>query len=185
MTDRVVASRYAQALVGLVSDLKELDRFDEDIEFIKDLLNKDDVFRKFFLSPRVLPKNKKDLIKNVFSDKLSPEVINMLLLIIDKHRENIIFEFAQRFDELSDELRGVETGKVITAVPIEDENFNLLEQKVQKFSGRKITLLREVDPAIIGGVILWLGNKVIDGSIRYRLETLKKDLLELKTSLQH
>ena len=183
MTDRVVADRYAQALVGMVSNIEELDRIDNEIQAISDLLISDDTFRRFFLSPRVLPGVKKDLIKKIFSERVSSDVLNMILLIIDKHRENIVSEIARRFSELADELRGVESGTVITAIPMVDEDFKLLETTVQKFSKRRITLNQEVDPDLIGGIVLWLGDHVIDGSIKHRLETIRRDLLEIKTHM--
>jgi F-type H+-transporting ATPase subunit delta len=183
LTDRVIADRYAQALVGLVSDLKELDRINSEIELISNLLEIDNSFRKFFLSPRILPGIKKELFQNVFKDRVSDDVLNLFLLIIDKHREGIFSELAKRFKTLADQIRGVETGTVITAVPIQDDEFQALENAVQKFSRRRITLIKEVDPGIIGGVVLWLGDHVIDGSIRYRLETIKRNLLEIKTHM--
>ncbi|MFH1514680.1 MAG: ATP synthase F1 subunit delta [bacterium] len=183
MTDRVVADRYAQAIVGLVSDVKELDVIDAEINLISDLLEQDETFRRFFLSPRVLPRVKKEFIRKVFLGKISTNILNMLLLIIDKHREKIVPGISDRFSTLANELRGVESGTVITAVPLRDDEFEMLQKKVQKFSQREITLHREVDPSLIGGVVLWLGDHVIDGSIRFRLESIKRRLLEVKTHL--
>ena len=167
----------------MVSNLNELDRIDTEINLVGKLIETDDTFRRFFLSPRVPQSDKKALIKKVFSDLICSDVLNLILLIIDKHRENITAKIANRFSELAAELKGVEAGTVITAVKMHDDEFKLLEAKVQKFSGRKITLEREVDPSLIGGIVLWLGNHVIDGSIRYRLDSIRRDLLEVKTHL--
>lgn len=183
MTDSVVADRYAQALVGTISDLNELDRIDAEINLVGKLLETDVTFKRFFLSPRVPQSDKKALIRKVFSELICADVLHLIYLIIDKHRENITTKIAKRFSALADELKGVEAGTVITAVEMHDDEFKLLEAKVQKFSGRKITLEREVDPSLIGGIILWLGNHVIDGSIRYRLDCIRRDLLEVKTHL--
>ena len=183
MSDRVIADRYAQALVGMISDLKELDRIDAELTLFSNLFKTDERFRRFFLSPRVLTEKKKEFIRLIFRDQFSKEVINLILLIIDKHRENLALDITQRFDKLADEVRGVESGTVITAVPLHNDDFTLLEDRIQMFSKRRITLVQKVDPDIIGGVILSLGNHVIDGSIRYRLEMVRRDLLSLKSRM--
>jgi F-type H+-transporting ATPase subunit delta len=179
----VIADRYAQALVGMISDLKELDRIDAELTLFSNLFKTDDRFRRFFLSPRVLTEKKKEFIRLIFKDQFSKEVINLILLIIDKHRENLALDITQRFDNLADEVRGVESGTVITAVPLHKDDFTLLEDRIQIFSKRRITLVQKVDPSIIGGVVLWLGNHVVDGSIRYRLEMVRRDLLALKSHM--
>lgn len=181
MSNSVVADRYAQALVGMISDMSELDRIDSEINLISQIIETDDTFKRFFLSPRVPQADKKALMKSVFSDKISSDVLNLILLIIDKHRENIVTLIAKRFSALANNLRGVEAGTVITAVPMTDTEFKMLSATVQKFSGRKITLERKIDPSLIGGVVLWLGNHVIDGSISHRLDSIKRKLLEVKS----
>ena len=183
MTNSVVADRYAQALVGMISDLKELDKMDAEINFVGQVIETDDSFRRFFLSPRVPQADKKALVTSVFADKISSDLLHLILLIIDKHREKITSLIAKRFSALANELRGVQTGTVITAVPMNDVEFKMLEASVQKFSGRKITLERKIDPSLIGGVVLWLGNHVVDGSIQYKLDSIKSRLLEVKTHL--
>ena len=150
---------------------------------VSHIIQTDDSFRRFFLSPRVPQSDKKALIKKVFADRISNDVLNLILLIIDKHRENITTLIAKRFSDHANALRGVEAGTVITAVEMSESDFKMLQKKVQRFSGRNITLKREIDPALIGGIVLWLGNHVIDGSIRHRLDDIKRHLLKGKTHL--
>jgi len=183
LTNRIVAERYARALISTISSLAEIDRISNDLNQLVQIVQHDDVFRKFFLSPRVTPSTKKDLIRKTIGDRISKNVTNLVLILIDKHRENMLIDVLERFQVLADELRGVESGTVITAIPMDDRDFNLLEETVQRFSGRQITLKREIDQSLIGGVVLWLGNHVIDGSIRYRLETIRRRLMELKPQL--
>ena len=183
MTDKIVADRYAKALVDTTTDLSQIDRLYRETAHVAQMIEKDESLRKFLLSPLVVPSVKKEIVKKAFEGSISKELMNLIFLIIDKHREAIITDVFTRFDQLAQELRGVETGTVISAVPINEDDFNLLEEKVQKFSRRRITLKREVDPSIIGGVVLWLGDHVIDGSVKNRLETIRRNLLELKPQL--
>jgi F-type H+-transporting ATPase subunit delta len=184
LASTIIAERYAHALIEMMANLAEIDRASNDLTSVIKIIESDDKFRKFFLSPRIMPASKKELVGKVLAGRVSKSVTNLIFIMIDKHRENIIFDVFEQFKHLANEIRGVETGTVITAVPMDDRDFKLLEEKVQRFSGRRVTLSSQVDPSIIGGVVLWLGNHVIDGSIRHRLDTIRRNLMELKPQLQ-
>lgn len=106
-------------------------------------------------------------------------MLNLILLLIDKNRGGMVVDVANRFSQLADELRGVENGALTTAVPIPDELFQRLEAAVQRFSLHKIILDRKVDPSIVGGAIVKLGNLVIDGSIRHRLSRFREEMMKV------
>lgn len=180
MTNKIVTDRYAQALIDTMTDLNQIDKLHHETNYVSQIIEKDESLRKILLSPRVIPSVKKDIIKKAFEGSISNILMNLIFLMIDKRRENLIVDVFKRFDQLAEEIRGVEAGTVITAIPMSDDDFQLLQEKVQKFSKRRITLQREIDPSIIGGVILWLGNHVIDGSVKNRLETIRRNLTELK-----
>jgi len=167
-----------------MTSLAEIDRAGNDLRFIVKIVEGDDRFQKFFLSPRIMPSTKKELIGKILTGKVLKSVINLVYIMIDKHRENMLVDVFERFKQLADEIRGVESGTIITAVPMDERDFQLLEERIQRFSGRRVTLNREIDPSIIGGVVLWLGHHVIDGSIQHRLDVIRRRLLDLKPQLQ-
>jgi len=176
--NQIVADRYARALLQLVGgDSTSLDQIDDELDMLGELLGSDPKFAAFLQNPRILPEEKKGVIRKVFGTRLSPRTLNLILLLIDKHREADLLGIAQRFSHLADLKRGVEEAEVITAVPLPEGQLRRLEAQVQRFSDHKITLRATVDPAILGGVVLRLGNRVIDGSLAYRLDQIRRSLM--------
>ncbi len=179
MLDKVIADRYARALVGLAPTPDLLDKFDDELDAIVEFNRRDPSLVKFLAHPKVEATKKKELVRKALGQYLSPYVLNLILLMIDKKRGGLIVDVARRFSQLADEMRGVEIGMLTTAVPIPDEIFARLEAKIQRFSMHKIVLERHVEPAIIGGAIVKLGNLVLDGSIRHRLRRFREEMLKI------
>lgn len=173
----IVGERYAQALLALAGpDSGELDRLDDDLDALGEILATTPSLGAFLENPRILTADKKALVTKVFGDRVSPRILNLMQILIDKHREKELAGIAMRFSQLADERRGVEEAEVITAVPLPAAKFEALTQQVQRFSTHNVRLVQTVDPAILGGVILRLGNRIIDGSVRSTLQDLKRTL---------
>lgn len=174
---QIVADRYAQALMQLTGNqLPELNRLDDDLDALALLLEQQPKLAAFLENPHILPADKKGVIQRVFGERVHPWVLNLILLLIDKHRERELTGIAHRFSRLADERRGVEEAVVITAVPLPAGQLEKLTAQVQRFSRHEVKLVTQVDPSILGGVILRLGNRIIDGSVRHRLQELKRTL---------
>jgi F-type H+-transporting ATPase subunit delta len=169
MLTKGIADRYARALLALASTTEELDLFDSQLEQIVELDEKDESLVRFLTHPKVEKLKKKDLVSKVLGPYLSRYVLSMVLLVIDKNRGHLLVDVAKRFNQIADEVRGVEKGTVISAIQLPDDLFQRLERKIQRFSDRNIILQQELDPAIIGGVIVKLGNHIFDGSVRAKL----------------
>lgn len=177
MSDQIVADRYATALMGLVGpDSATLDRIDDDLDAIGEILATTPSLSAFLENPRIAAADKKGLVQRVFGERVTPAVLQLMLLLIDKHRERELRGIADRFSRMADERRGVEEAEVISAVPLPPEQLQRLTAEVQRFSSHEVRLKTTIDPSILGGVILRLGNRIIDGSVRHRLQELKRTL---------
>ena len=173
----IVADRYAKALLTILGeDQTQLDQIDDELDMVGRLLVEDPRFADFLANPRITPGDKKAVVKKAFAAQLSPKTLNLMLLLIDKHRETDLLDIAARFSHLADLKRGVEKAEVISAVPLPADQLAKLTAEVQRFSRHNVQLIPTVDPDIIGGVILKLGDRVIDGSIRFRLQELRRTL---------
>ncbi len=179
MLDKGIGDRYAKALMSLSTNRAELDLFDDQLDAIIELNRRDPSLHRFLSHPKVTKENKKALVRDVFGGKVSPHVLNLILLMIDKNRGMFLISAAQRFSQLADEMRGVEKGTVSTAVPLADDLFKRLEAEVQKQSLHQIILERKVDPGLIGGAVVKLGNLVFDGSVRYKLQEFRADMMKV------
>jgi len=173
----IVADRYATALMGLVgADVAVLNQLDDDLDALGEILATNPKLGAFLENPRIKGADKAALVTKVFGGQVSPRVLHTMLLLIDKHREYELASIASRFSQLADERRGVERAEVITAVELPAAQLAKLTEQVQRFSEHRVTLVATVDPTILGGVILRLGNRIIDGSVRNTLSELKRTL---------
>ena len=170
MLTKGIADRYTKALLELASSTEEVDLFANQLDRIVELDEKDKTLIRFLSHPKVDAVKKKDLVKKVLGPYLSRYVLSTILLMIDNKRGYLVIEAAKRFSQIADEVRGVEKGTVITAVRLPDDLFKRIDEDIQRFSERNIVLQQELDPSMIGGVIIKLGNHIYDGSVRAKLQ---------------
>jgi len=180
MLDKGIADRYARALAAVATSREAVDKFDAELDAIIAFDQRDPSLLKFLSHPKIEIPKKKEVVRQTLGPYCSTPVLSLLLLMIDKKRGGLIIEAARRFSQLADEIRGVEKGVLITAVPISDDLFTRLQSNVQRHSQRKIILERKIDGSIIGGAIVKLGNLVIDGSIRHRLQHFREEMLKVR-----
>jgi F-type H+-transporting ATPase subunit delta len=103
-------------------------------------------------------------------------VVNFLSLLADKERLAIVLEVSAYYRTLLDEAEGVLRGQLVTAYTLSDQRQDQIKAKLEKQSGKKLVLSFGVDPAILGGVLLKVGDKVLDASLRAQLEILKEQI---------
>jgi len=178
MRDRKVATRYAEALlesaraVGAVDGVAE--SFVGVLETVKDNMS----LRVFMDSPQVRTEEKKELLQKVFGGNIEPVLLNFFFLLIDKNRIENTRDIGEVFAELVETERGIVRAQVVTAIPLPDDLSAALEGKLAVVTGKKIVLETKTDPAVIGGVCVTLGDKVLDGTVRTNLDLLGKTLGE-------
>lgn len=176
MINKAVARRYAHAFFVLVQEKNLLDRAEEDLKLIAAGV-KGNQQLKDVLAHRLIPaEEKKELAKAIFGAGVLPETLNFLGLTIDKRRELYWEEIAEEFAKLADGVRNLSTAQVISAVEMTKEDLTELERKLAKVTGKNIKVNVTVDPAILGGLIVKIGDEVMDGSVQKRLELLKNNL---------
>lgn len=176
MRDRKVASRYAEALLLTALDHGVLDEVAESFAAVLEAVRGHQELRIFMDSPQVRTEEKKELIESVFGDGIEPVLKNFFYLLLDKNRIENTRDIGEVFAELYEEHKGVGHAHVVTAVPLADDLAARLEKVLAGYTGRTIILDRKVDPGVIGGVRVTLGDKVLDGTVRTNLDLLAKSL---------
>jgi len=177
MFAKVVADRYARAVLQSCPDLKTIDRVDIELSLLEETYCKSPETRAFFLNPKIPPKIKIQILEKALGDKVSDIILNLLKLLIEKHRQDIIPDISQRYNELTDNVRGVEKAVIVVATQLPVEIEDQLKKAVQRFSTRQVEVDVIIDPRIIGGVQVRLGDKVIDGSLSRRFEEIRRTML--------
>jgi len=167
----LVEKRYAEALLELSEN--NIESIRQELEDIVGIFNSDKDFRSFLLDPRIKADNKQTAIRNIFTDKLSKNMLNFVLLLITKHRMESIPEIYVQLIHLINEKLNVLDMKIVTAEPLDEQQlYNIKEKFRNKYSASEVKTTQIVDSSLIGGIKVIIGDKVYDGSIKGRIESL-------------
>ncbi|MGB9627530.1 MAG: ATP synthase F1 subunit delta [Thermodesulfobacteriota bacterium] len=168
--------RYAQAAFELALERNELEQWQEALEKILKISTDEEVMA-LLESPRLPFETKKELLLRRLGE-IHPLAMNLTLLLIHKGMLRLMEDIYHQYLALLDAHRGVERARVFTAIPLGPEEKDSISMGLGKLMERKVIIEDKVDPSIIGGFIARVGDLLIDGSIRQRLESLKKSLVE-------
>jgi F-type H+-transporting ATPase subunit delta len=177
MSDESIARRYAAALFGLAQKTGTVNTVDTDLTMVTDAYRTARQFRAILSDPNLAEGIKKTALNGVFKSRVSPTTLTFLNLLIDKRRVTLLPEIQQEFDRLALEVQNVARATAITAVALKPAEVKSLTTSLEARTGKKIELVTEVDPAVLGGVLVRIGDNVIDGTVRGNLERLRARLL--------
>lgn len=166
--------RHAQAVFQLALERNEVDRWKSDLDTIASILS-DPRIMPVLEDPKIHFSEKQQLINNLLPefDRLA---LNFAYFMVDKQRLAILKQVVAEYEKMANAYQGLEYARVTTAVPLDKEEQEKLSQQLAAVTGKRILLTTEVDPSIIGGFIARVGDKLIDGSIRAKLQALKQKL---------
>ncbi len=167
--------RYAQAAFELALEKNELESWQQGLRKIADLA-KDEEIMALLQNPRLpFPAKKTHLEKRL--GEINPLVFNLALLLVSKGILRRGGDILQQYNALLDAHHGIERAKVTAALPLVDQESEAISRRLGEIVEHKVVIDAQVDPSIIGGFIARVGDTLIDGSIRQRLETLRKSLV--------
>lgn len=171
-----LATKYARAIFELAQEEKKLDDYDKDLNKIQaDVFSLPDAV-KFFQNPLIPHQAKKDLLTKAFKGEVSGDIMNFLMLLVDKNRIGIFNEIYEIFTGLKNQEQGILVADVVMAFPLSKTQENQLTKKLATITGKKIQIRKHEDKSILGGLIVTIGDKRIDGSAAGRLRNLKSTL---------
>lgn len=174
MARRLHARRYAQAIFEIGLKSQELDRWQTELRQVASLREVAEVL-ELLHSPKIRFEEKVKLLKEILPD-ISPTTLNLVYLLVARGRLGMIGEIAAEYEALLNSYRGIEQAEVITAIPLSEEDKLRLKERLKSLIGKEIILKTDVDPGLIGGVVVRVGYKLIDGSTQSQLTELKKGL---------
>jgi F-type H+-transporting ATPase subunit delta len=172
MSQRTVSRRYASALYQEADASGVLDAIDEDVLLLRTSLNDTREFRRVFESP-VIPREKKgEVLQALLEERVEPLTLQFLRLLIEKDRESLAKPILDEYQALRDEHRGIVDAKATVAQPLADEDRAVLVETLEEKTGMTVRLHVEKEPALIGGLVVRIGDRVFDGSVRSQLNAL-------------
>ena len=168
-----IAEVYGRSLFAVAQEHDKLDDIREQLGQFADALNDNRDLAIFFFSPYFSTPEKKDgLTKTV--QGADPTLINFLELLIEKHRMPAVFRIRRYYDGLWEQENKILPVQISTATALDKATVKQIGDRIAKDTGQKIELTEEVDPDILGGIVLRVGNSILDASIRNRLDNLRK-----------
>lgn len=163
--------RYAEAAFEVARADGTLDQWEEQLQVLGALLA-DPVLERALTSPVVPKAQKETMLLSAFAD-MDARVRNFLVLLVRQDRLGLLTDIVTTFRAMLSEHRGIEVVEVTTAQPLDPDERDLVTERLASYLSRRVELETRVDPEIIGGVIARIGDRVLDGSVRGRLDRLR------------
>jgi ATP synthase F1 delta subunit len=170
-----IARVYAEALFGVAKDKGKLDEIHEQLGEIADAIAENRDLQVFFFSPYFSSAEKRGGIGRVVSGA-DPELVNFLELLAEKHRMPALFRIRRRFDEMWAKEKRRLAVRLTSAVELPQDVVKEVGSQIEDQTGQTIELETDVDENLLGGIVLQVGNMVLDASVRNKLERLRKEV---------
>jgi F-type H+-transporting ATPase subunit delta len=170
-----IARVYAEALFDVATDKDKLEEIREQLAEFADALDDDRDLQVFFFSPYFSSQEKRDGLEKAVSGA-DEEFLNFLALLAEKHRMPAIFRIRQTFEELYAEATKKLEVNVTSAIELDKSVVEQVGKEIEKQTGRSVQLSSSVDEDVLGGLVLRVGNVVLDASLRSKLEKMRREI---------
>jgi F-type H+-transporting ATPase subunit delta len=177
--ERTLAKRYASALLAVTHKENAVEETETTLLSLRQVWEKDAKFRAVLTSPKVRKSDRKALLRRVLASA-SKAVQEFADLLVEKNRVDLLPDVADQYDRLADAFRGVVRVQVASAFPLSEEQKARLTGALQKVTGKSCSLEATVNPSLKAGLQVRMGDSVVDGTIAYRLKSLRFRLEELQ-----
>jgi F-type H+-transporting ATPase subunit delta len=172
-----LAQVYARSLFEVARDSGKLDVVREQLGQVADALADNRELAMFFFSPYFSTAEKQDGLRRVLQGA-DESLVNFLMLLIENHRMPVIFRIRQEYERLWEEENRMLPVEITSAIALDQATTESLGQTIGERAGRRVTLATRVDPDILGGIVVRVGNSILDASIRNRLEQLRRHVAQ-------
>ena len=168
--------RYAQAVFQIAVETGQLDEWSEDLRVIAGALENAEL-SSLLDAPQVTAAVKIDTIKSALGDSVGPLAINLLSLLAVRDLSKLIPGLVDEYSRLMDRHVGIERAEVVSAVPLDDRQVSRVAEVLVGLVGTEVRLDARVDREVLGGLIAQVGDRVIDGSVRTRLQDMRRGIV--------
>ena len=178
---KLISKTYGDALFELAVEEDKVDALLEDIGQLQQVLSENEEFGRLMNHPKIIKEEKIQVAKNVFGGRLSDELLGFLIIIISKDRYRDIDAILDYFVAEVKQYKGIGVATVTTAVPLREEQCRKIERRLlDTTSYTKMEMNYLLDKSLIGGMVIRIGDRVVDSSISTKLNELQKELLKVQ-----
>lgn len=174
----ILSRKYGTAIYEIAKNRHILDPVEKELSFIRDTIEENAELKEFINHPFLTKDVKKDTIQKLFADHVQPIVLQFCYVVIDRGRIDLFPEMVDVYTALSRHEMGIEEADVTSAYPLSEEQADDLKKKLQEITGYKIIMKQKVDPELIGGFTVMIGDRMIDGSVARQLRELKSKIMQ-------
>lgn len=175
----LVSKTYSEAIFDVAVEEGRLDLVQSEFDFVESILKEYPDFYEILKTPKINIEEKKAVLQDTFGDQVSQTLLNFLKIIMDKKRGSDLLSIKWDFDRRVDEYKGVVKVAVESVVPLSEDQINTLVGNLKKMTGKEIVLTTHINPELLGGMVVRLGDKVIDGSVKFKLEGMLEGLTQI------
>jgi F-type H+-transporting ATPase subunit delta len=177
-----ITERYVLALLDSAAQQGKTEEVERQLQYVDQLLKSNAEFMHILLHPKISRVRKKKLLDDLFGTRLTDTVKRFLHLLVEKKREAIIAVLYEAYKQDADRMRGIVKARVNSAIDLSPEQQHTCKAVLEKKLKSMVEVQFAVEAGILGGLQIFIGNDVLDGSIRGRLDKLQKHILEINVS---
>lgn len=173
----VVGDRYAESLFDLAKEENQVTQYLDDIKLVGEVLDSDPQIVQFFNHVLIENDKKIQLLDQSFKGNVDQYVLNFLKLLVQSRRIRYIDDIVKSYINLSNQYLGIEEVMIYTPYELTDQQIQDIEKAISQKENKKVTLKVSIDPSLLGGIKVQIANRIYDGTIKNKVEMLKKELL--------
>lgn len=182
MLNKSVGRRYAEAFFAIAQEQNKIDEFQNELGEVVDVIMSNEDLKAFMFHVLIPPQEKKDVLSQLFTDRVSASTLSFLNLVTDKRRADHLGVMFDEYQTMADESKNVIKAEVTSAKHVNEQDLVELEKTLSQATGKKVRVKLTVDPSLLGGVKVRIGDRVIDASVVKKLDMLKSNLKRVKIS---
>lgn len=169
---------YARALLAMAQAENATGRVEEDLFRLRELLQTNPALLEFLKDAASQRDGKRQALSELFQGRVHPLTLNVLLTLADTDRAGRVLQIIEEFSAQAGAARQAVTGEVTTAIPLDDATLQRLAAELSRVTGQNVRLLQRVDAGILGGAVIKVGDQIIDGSLRRKLDQIQERLVQ-------
>lgn len=178
---KLISKTYGDALFELAVEENKVDALFNEIQQLREILKVNDEFGRLMEHPKIIKEEKLEVLNNVFKGKISDELLGFMTVVISKDRYQEMDEILEYFTMEVKKYKGIGVATVTTAIPLREEQRTKIERRLLDTTNYKsMEMHYKQDAALIGGMVIRIGDRVVDSSISTKLNELQKDLLRVQ-----
>lgn len=167
---------YARALFEIAQAEGVVDRVEEELFQLRELLKTNGKLLEFLKDANIKREGKREALTELFEGRVHSIVLNALMTISDQDRARRLLSVIEEYSSIAAGARERVSGEVVTAVPLDDATVRRMAKELSRITGKNVQLFQKLDRSILGGAIIKVGEQIIDGSLRRKLEQIKEQM---------